>query len=116
MARINPPLTPEQQTLYVSVTRDMILERIRQITKFGAQRELPCITPSLAATVLPEDYAKKMCDDAFAAGNGTWAHIAVEELAEAIGAKTDLERREELIQLATVCMGWIEAIDSRSKT
>ena len=55
------------------------------------------------------------------AGNCTWAHIAVEEMAEAVEAATDAAQgrgvlaalRKELVQLAAVIVAWIEAIDRR---
>jgi TPP-dependent pyruvate/acetoin dehydrogenase alpha subunit len=41
----------------------------------------------------------------------TWAHVATEELSEAVSAKSDKERREELLQLAGVILVWIQDID-----
>lgn len=61
--------------------------------------------------------AKFMTDTAFGRGRGTWAHILVEEVAEAIeaattGASADL--RTELLQVAAVAMRWIDTIDQRA--
>lgn len=45
----------------------------------------------------------------------TWADIAVEELAEVVGASNDDERRVELIQLAATVVRWINTIDHQAK-
>lgn len=61
--------------------------------------------------------ARAECDRAFAEGEGSWSHILTEEVAEALEeAQFNNERflREELIQIAAVCLGWVEAIDARS--
>lgn len=60
-----------------------------------------------------ERSAKIQCDEAFGKGLGTWAHIEVEELAEVIDAKDDAARRQELIQLAAVCIQHVACIDRR---
>lgn len=95
----------------------MLVERERQIDKFGAQLDTPCVPQHGwlgGSPVTMEGEAKRLCDRAFAEGKGSWAHIAQEELSEATYAPTDELRREELVQLATVVMGWIEAIDHRA--
>jgi hypothetical protein len=58
-----------------------------------------------------EQRAQQMCDNSFALGRGTYAHIAVEELSEVVSAFDTHKRREELIQLTAVCVAWIEKID-----
>ena len=64
-----------------------------------------------------ESRAKANCDGAAEFGHCTWAHIAVEELAEVVhaatlaqqglGPQSDVDK--ELIQLAAVVTAWIEA-------
>ena len=99
-------------------------ERGRQIEKWGDQThacvpaELPGIPTSEAlmlrsiATEM-EHAAKNDCNNAFREGNGTWWHIAWEELAEA-GAAPPEKRREELVQLGAVIVAWIEDLDART--
>jgi len=58
-----------------------------------------------------EKRAKDMCDIAFEKKEGTYAHIAIEEMSEVISAFDIHKRREELIQLTAVCVAWIEKID-----
>jgi len=60
--------------------------------------------------------AQFLCDNAQSKGICTWAHIAVEELSEVIECGNNEEAaRAELIQLVSVCMRWIRAIDKRQK-
>ncbi|WNM69000.1 hypothetical protein SEA_TRIBLETROUBLE_59 [Mycobacterium Phage TribleTrouble] len=68
--------------------------------------------------------AKLLCQMAADRGECTWAHILVEEVAEAIEAATihDLgllvdslqELRAELVQVAAVAVQWIEKIDEET--
>jgi len=98
------------------------LERIRQNDLWGEQNH-PSITPGLTSRagheaaeyyeIPTEDDAKQMCEDAANTGGLSYTHIAVEELCEAVEAKDDTDRREELVQLAAVVVAWIEAIDRR---
>lgn len=63
------------------------------------------------------DVARTLCAKAFDSLSGTWAHIAVEELAEAVEAAAlrDIPAlRTELIQTAAVLLAWIQAIDRRA--
>lgn len=101
-------------------------ERKRQDKKWGEQNH-----PSLDQVLLTrkggcdgvrmcEEYeipsehrAKFLCENSFNNKEGTFAHIAVEEMSEAIAALDDAKVREELIQLAAVCVSWIGAIDRR---
>ncbi|WP_236738615.1 hypothetical protein [Mycobacteroides abscessus] len=56
--------------------------------------------------------AKFMCEDAFKKGEGTYAHILVEEVSEAIEAATlGQGLRDELIQVAAVAVAWVEKLD-----
>lgn len=64
-----------------------------------------------------EGRAKANCDGAAKIGQCTWAHIAVEELAEVVHAATLAQQGRgseedvdaELVQLAAVVTAWIEA-------
>ena len=86
-------------------------ERQRQLAKWGDQHH-PDGT-DLDAAVSIADTARRECDEAFAAGRGTWAHILTEEVTEAL-AEDDPDRlRTELVQCAAVIQAWIFDIDSR---
>ena len=110
------------------VLADVTEERERQDAKWGTDRdirsvpEIPCdigdvLIPTITELIgIPsEERAKRCCDENFRQGTGSWAHIAVEELAEAVEAKTDAERRAELVQLAAVVVAWIENLDRRAR-
>ncbi len=105
------------------VLAEVLLERVRQDAKFGADRDHPSVDqrvegfPTALAMrygVPHEAFAKETCERAFREGRGTWADIAVEEVAEAIGAEDEQARRAELVQCAAVFVAWIEAIDRRA--
>ncbi len=90
---------------------DLILaERERQRAKWGDQSHLPNGTGGLYREML-RDSAQVDCNLAIDEGNVTWRHILAEEVAEAL-AESDRDRlRAELVQVAAVCVQWIEAID-----
>jgi len=61
--------------------------------------------------------ARTICNLAYLDGTGAWAHIAVEELAEAVEAAAlgdTAELRTELVQTAAVLVAWIQAVDRRA--
>lgn len=64
--------------------------------------------------IVPEDKAKASCERRFAHGIGAWADIGIEEMAEAVCAPDDEHRRAELVQVAAVCVAWIQAIDRKA--
>lgn len=109
------------------VLADISEEREEQDRKWGADREIADVPAhtldffgnefdaTLTVGIPSERQAKRNCQSAFKQGNGTWAHIVVEELAEAVEAKTPADRRKELVQLAAVVVAWIENIDRRAK-
>lgn len=103
---------------------EIIDERVRQEEKWGEQNH-PCLDQTLlnreggcTALRMCDEYeipgehrAKQLCEDAFIHKKGTYAHIAIEEMSEVVSSFDIHKRREELIQLAAVCVAWIEKID-----
>lgn len=99
-------------------------EVFKQHEKWGQQNH-PSLDPVLMNRVgsctperMSEEYeiptenrAKFKCENAFKYNSGTWAHIAVEELSESISEFDPEKRKQELIQLAAVCVSWIDSID-----
>lgn len=124
-----------------SVLAEVARERARQDEKWGEQNH-PSGSPapdgvsvdfhvSAIYEICSEIRAKFLCDTAAARGECTFAHIAIEELCEAVTAACDeastldvsymdgppeAKTRAELVQLAAVVVAWIEAIDRRSKS
>jgi hypothetical protein len=108
-----------------NIFEEIKIERQKQNDKWGEQNH-PCLDLVLLNRVggctsermcenyeIPsENRAKTLCDKAFSVyDNGSFAHIAVEEMSEVISAFDIYKRREELIQLTAVCVAWIEKID-----
>lgn len=104
-------------------------ERQRQDAKWGEQNH-PDLNMTLLAREggctparMAEHYeipsavrATFLCEEMFRRGQGTWAHVLVEEVAEAVGTLGDTKAlREELVQVAAVAVAWIEAIDRRDE-
>lgn len=94
------------------------VERQRQIAKFGDQSHLPdfsehlwCRTNDL---VLSNSFqARMVCDKAFKEGRGSYLHIFAEEVCEAADEAQRGDEAalvEELIQVAAVCVAWLEKL------
>jgi hypothetical protein len=116
VTRLYPPGSFDQ--LAVDRVLDEVFdERRRQHTKWGEQNH-PDGTDlfwSRLAEALDPKRAKEHCDEGTTHGFLTFAHILVEEVAEAL-AETDPERlRAELLQVAAVAVSWVEAIDRRRR-
>jgi len=89
-------------------------ERQAQLAKFGDQHH-PDGTGYDGST-RHADFWRQHCQAAFADGEGTWGHILLEEVFEAIAEKDPAALRTELVQVAAVCAAWITDIDSRPTT
>lgn len=102
-------------------------ERERQDEKWGQQNH-PSVDPVLLGREggctpqrMAEEYeiptatrARGLCQLAAERGQLTWAHILIEEVAEAIEAATsgdEDDTREELIQAEAVIRAWREYLD-----
>lgn len=100
--------------------------------KFGPQYDVPDVDQVLLTreggcgpTRMAQHYeitsarrAKYLTDLAFKRGQGTWGHILIEEVAEAIEAATTGDTsalRDELLQVAAVAMRWVDTIDVRER-
>lgn len=57
-----------------------------------------------------EHTAKVECEKARLNDRMTWAHILVEEVAEACNAESPAHMVEELVQVAAVAVSWIDSI------
>ena len=125
----------------MSAAREKILgeitaERVRQDAKWGEQnhpdvdrvltgRPTGCRVERMAMeyNIPSANSAREACDVAARIGQCTWAHILVEEIAEAVEAATLAQLgqgplaalRKELVQVAAVAVSWIEAIDRRGE-
>lgn len=93
------------------VLQQVLVERIAQDTKWGEQNH-PDGT-GYDGSDRHADFWRQRCQDAFADGDGTWGHVLLEEVFEAIAEKDPAKLRAELVQVAAVAVAWVEAIDRR---
>lgn len=121
---------PSDQT--ARVLFEVAAERARQDAKWGQQnhpleqqglvstgndaayfRDRRCITIGLEAGA---DYIRQQCGRRAQAGNLTWFHILIEEVAEAAELGHDPTAcRAELVQVAAVTIAMIECIDRNAE-
>jgi hypothetical protein len=111
----------------LTAVADVLTERDRQEFKWGEQNH-PIVGKAarrgfLAGKkecerlgIIGADEARERCDRAHRNGEGTYTHIIIEELAEAIEASTDhgdasVQSREEWVQVAAVALAIVERID-----
>lgn len=98
------------------IYQEIGLERARQDAKWGEQN-WPSVSDAFMrshAAAPDEDTVKHWIDACSKDGTLTFAHIAYEEFVEVVHATDDVARRAEIVQLAAVCVQWIEAIDRRA--
>ena len=93
------------------VAREVIQERVRQEARWGEQNH-PDGTGLYQQQAAAEN-ARRVCDNNFRRGKGSWADILREEFAEVLAESDPARLREELIQVAAVAIAWTEAIDRR---
>lgn len=86
-------------------------ERQRQLKLWGPQ-PLPDGTGSEDQRD-EANMARWVCESAFTDGEGTHAHVLLEEVYEVLAESDPVKLREELVQVAAVCAKWIADIDSR---
>lgn len=105
------------QTSLLGVLSNIREERVRQDTLWGEQNH-PQVPPKhlrVGLGVCSERSAKFYCESARLDNKMTWAHIAIEEMAEVVDAETEEARRAEWVQLAAVCIAAIQSIDRNKK-
>ena len=96
-----------------SILDEVSAERVRQDAKWGEQNHpIVGLYPHRHCISSAND-ARATCDQAASLNKLSWAHILIEELAEVVESDNEAHAREELIQLAAVCVAAVEAIDRR---
>ena len=95
------------------VLEQVSAERVRQDARWGEQNH-PNGTglPSMQAAA---ERSRRVCEQNFQNGRGSWADILREEFHEALAEDDPNRLRFELIQVAAVAVAWIEAIERRAK-
>lgn len=94
-----------------AILDDIVRERDAQDALFGVQ-DLPDGT-SNATFRRAVDTARAVCDDEFNHGRGTYRHVFLEEVYEALAEEDPAKLRAELVQAVAVGVKWLEAIDRR---
>lgn len=90
----------------VEVLADVYDEINRQDAKWGDQSGHPDGTAEEPVfDTMCADNARRVCQQAFAEGRGTWRHILQEEVAEAY-AEAGANLSTELVQVAAVAVQW----------
>lgn len=101
------------------IIEEILKEKERQVSLWGIQNHniIPYNTTNISDYYnLPsEKIAKYNCNKAAEIGNLTWGDIIVEELVEALNAKTSEEMREELIQCCAVLLSMVESLQRNGK-
>lgn len=109
---MNPLVTTDR------VLQEVLAERVRQDERWGEQNH-PVHDPEDPAGVflLGRSYAalEQEAKARFAAGRRSWALVELEEVFEALAAKTPAEARAEFIQVAAVAVAAVESIDRKTK-
>ena len=96
---------PLYRGLRPKVWQSVADERQRQVKQWGSDRRLPIGDQSLALVARAlEDLARDQMEH----GRMSFAAILAEEVGEALRAKTTTRIREELIQVAAVCIAALE--------
>ena len=100
------------------IFNEIFQERKKQDDKWGEQNH-PIVEENFDSFIdygiIDEKSAKQYCEDAIKRKNLTWANIIVEEITEALHARTKEEMREELVQCAAVLVAMIESLDRNGR-
>lgn len=126
---VAPVVTEDKDAHRWNVLAEVNAERVRQDAKWGEQNhpdvdpDMAEYTPAIVANfygIPTAERAKELCDTAAKEEGCTWAHILVEEVAEAVDAACQVRQgvdidalRNEILQVAAVAVSWVEAIDRR---
>jgi hypothetical protein len=95
----------------LDIFEDIAEERAAQDAKFGVQN-LPYGTGDEFTAVA--NAARDDCEAAFAVGQGTFRHVFLEEVFEAMAETDPVKLRAELIQAIAVGVKIVEAIDRKA--
>ena len=109
-------VAPERQKAAVSqaaILAEIAAERSRQDIKHPTSGNLPDGTGGGGGRETWRNIAQHACDRADREGCLTFAHVLDEEASEALAETDPVKLREELVQVAAVCVRWIEALDRR---
>lgn len=101
----------------LKIVDEILHERDAQDALFGRQDDLPNGTgpeyePDAAGYA---DAYRESCNKAFREGRGTFRHVFLEEVFEAMAEDDPAKLRAELLQAVAVGVKWLEAIDKQQE-
>lgn len=105
--------TSEQRNRVWDLLTKVWDERKAQVIKWGPQSH-PDGTSLNDGDDRQRDFDRHECQAAFADGTGTWRHILQEEVSEAFAEVEPSKLINELVQVAAVCLSWVEDIYGRA--
>lgn len=94
------------------ILQEVLAERRRQHEKWGKQ-DFPDGTKTTESNQQYLSALKEKNDEAATKGSLSFAEILREEFVEAVTEENPDNLRKELVQVAAVCVQWIQAIDER---
>lgn len=94
-----------------TVLVDIHDERERQDAKWGVARQDHLKNGTGGEYRASARLYQKLCDLATARGHVTFSDILLEEVYEALAEEDPTALRKELIQVAAVCVKWVEKLD-----
>lgn len=117
------PLDDRGRCATENVLMDVEEERSRQFHRYGTNEDLEDGTGGdwlWPVSMAPADVLEKMFRTDYEKhearhGRPTWMHLVREEVAEAFQETDRTRLREELIQVAALCVSWVEKIDTRGQ-
>lgn len=92
------------------VAGEVVAERKRQDVLWGEQNHRDGTGDAFRELSVN---ARDVCNRASNSGTLSWQLILMEEVLEAFAESDPEKLRTELVQVAAVAMGWVEAIDRR---
>lgn len=115
----------------LDVLNSVVAERARQVDQYGLNLDLrdgsgpdvpwcdPVIDASLGAGPMPASEIEEVFRDNYngfqaRTGNPTWMHLVREEVAEAFQESDPQRLEEELVQVAALCVSWVENLRRRA--
>lgn len=96
-----------------NIINKIVEERNRQESLWKEQnhRSVDGYIPAIHYNIPTMEEAKLLCECRNKEGTITWTDICLEEFCEIVEAPNDENRKEELIQLAALCISWYQSIE-----
>jgi hypothetical protein len=101
------------------VLEEVGLHRSEQRARYGTNDDLVDGTGPQVQWLLPIAFHRAAVTEKMLRGEyeqherPTWMHLVREEVAEAFMESDPARLREELIQVAALCVSWVETLDAR---